>query len=58
MRIKGDITESTLKIIESEREGELIDRSLVKDIINIYIYSDEDLKMYIKEFEKDLLDKT
>ena len=37
---------------------QLIERSLVKDIVNIYIDSDEDLKMYIREFEKDLLEKT
>lgn len=58
LRIKGDITDSTLRLIEAEREGELIERSFVKDIVNIYIDSDEDLKMYIKEFEKDLLEKT
>ena len=50
--------ESTLKIIESEREGELIDRSLVKDVVYIFIDSDEDLKMYVKDFEQPLLEKT
>ena len=51
MRIKKVVMESTLKLIESEREGELIDRSLVKDVVYIFIDSDEDLKMYIKDFE-------
>ncbi|KZV24388.1 F-box/kelch-repeat protein [Dorcoceras hygrometricum] len=57
--INGQVTDAILSLIHKEREGEQIDRTLVKEILDIYVVMGEDsLKYYKKDFEELMVSAT
>lgn len=57
--IKKEMASSLLDKISAERKGEVIDRSILKDGINLFIEMGQNsLLVYTEDFEKQLLDQT
>lgn len=59
VEMNGRAKDAVLKLIEKEREGELIDRSLVKNILGIFIeVGMGNMDTYERDFEEHLLSET
>lgn len=57
--INGQITDAILSLIDKEREGEQIDQTFVKEVLDIYVEIGEDsLKYYEKDFEEAMVNAT
>lgn len=59
MNVKDNTTNSIISLIDEEREGEIIDKTLVKNIIELYEQMGMgSLDSYTNDFEQPLLDAT
>ncbi|EPS67656.1 hypothetical protein M569_07118, partial [Genlisea aurea] len=57
--MNGDIMDAVLSLVDRERDGERIDKSLMKEVVHIYVEMGEgSMKYYVRDFEPGLLDST
>ncbi|KAA8490321.1 Cullin-1 [Porphyridium purpureum] len=59
LQVKGDVRSAVLDMIYRERQGEFVDRSLLKSVVFIYVeMSASELDVYIEELENPFLKTT
>ncbi|XP_016432694.2 cullin-1 [Nicotiana tabacum] len=57
--VKGRVTDAVIALIDLEREGEKIDRALLKNVIDLYIeMAKGKMQYYVNDFEEDMLRDT
>ncbi|KAL4558821.1 hypothetical protein LXL04_037024 [Taraxacum kok-saghyz] len=57
--LKGKAKDAVIALIDQEREGEVIDRALIKNVVDIYVeIGMGDMNYYVNDFENDMLSAT
>jgi len=57
--VKVSMKTAVLELIEKERDGEKVDRALIKNVISIFVEMRPDtMEAYVNDFEKDMLHQT